>query len=103
VAGQNMHYVYILFSESGNRFYVGSTENIDSRLALHNSGKVFATKPYAPWTLEWYAGFQTRNKATAFEKYLKTGSGRAFLYKRLADTEALKKHNGMMKSVPKLS
>lgn len=96
-----MHYVYILFSRTNSRFYVGSTQNIKSRLELHNAGKIFATKPYAPWTLEWYAGFQSQSKAQSFEKYLKTGSGRAFLYKRLADTEALKKYNVERKSAPK--
>lgn len=57
---------------------------------MHNSGKVTATKPHVPWKLVWYAGFETEKQARDFEQYLKTGSGKAFAYKRLV-SEALVK------------
>ena len=64
-------------------FYFGSTEDIANRLVFHNSGKVVSTKHGMPWTLKWYGSFENRNEAIDFERYLKTGSGRAFAYKRL--------------------
>ncbi len=78
-----MHYCYILLSSKSHIFYTGSTKNLKERIALHNSGKVRATKPHIPWRLVWYAAFLTEQEARDFEYYLKTGSGKAFAYKRL--------------------
>lgn len=32
-------YVYILFSDKANRFYIGITNNLEKRLSAHNKGK----------------------------------------------------------------
>ena len=78
------YYVYILQSEvDPNRFYTGFTEDLKSRLAHHNSGKVPATRPYKPWQFKTCLSFRDREQALAFERYLKTHSGRAFAIKRL--------------------
>ncbi len=78
-----MHYVYILLSEKSHIFYFGSTNDLKNRLMLHNSGKVISTKPHKPWNLVWYGAFKTEKEARDFERYLKSGSGKAFAYKRL--------------------
>jgi putative endonuclease len=85
-----MFYTYIIFSEKTNRFYTGSTSDLQKRLSEHNSGLNQSTKNGMPWKLIFYAGLLTEKKAIQFEQYLKTGSGKAFLYKRLVH-EALKK------------
>lgn len=74
-----MIYVYILQSlnEQG-RFYTGITEDMKSRLQEHNTGEVFHTAKFKPWEINNYFAFKDRKKAYAFEKYLKSGSGRAF-------------------------
>lgn len=54
-----------------------------ARIKLHNSGEVRSTKPHIPWRLVWYGAFETEKEARDFELYLKTGSGKAFAYKRL--------------------
>ncbi len=72
-------FVYLLQSvESKNQFYTGITDNLERRLSVHNSGNSEHTARYAPWTLITYVGFSDEIKARAFEKYLKSGSGRAF-------------------------
>ena len=77
-----MYYVYILRSISHpEQRYVGLTENVERRLQEHNQGKSSHTKKYLPWRVETVIGFTEKNKATTFEKYLKTGSGHAFAYK----------------------
>lgn len=86
-----MFYTYILYSSKSKNFYYGYTENLKRRLNLHQTGKVFSTKPYLPWSLVWYAAFENENLAKDFERYLKSGSGKAFAYKRLLNSEALKK------------
>lgn len=79
-----MHYVYLLESEriAGQR-YVGLTTDLKRRLADHNAGKSPHTSKYTPWRLVTYVAFSGETKATAFERYLKSGSGHAFANKRL--------------------
>ena len=86
-----MFYVYVLHSAKSKKFYIGFTHDLKSRFELHNSGKVTSTKPYLPWNLIYYSAFKNKSLAKKFEKYLKTGSGKAFMYKRLVDSVALKK------------
>lgn len=73
------HYVYILTSTSDmTRHYTGFTGNLSQRLKGHNEGKVPHTKKYRPWQIETAIAFRSSAKASEFERYLKTGSGRAF-------------------------
>ena len=73
------HYVYILVSETNaERHYIGSTADLDARLAAHNAGKVSHTSKHTPWRVETAVAFRSKEKAVAFERYLKSGSGRAF-------------------------
>jgi len=79
-----MYFVYILQSVNmPEKHYTGITEDLTSRLAQHNSGSVSHTSKYLPWRIETYIAFSDVSKARSFEKYLKTGSGRAFAKKRL--------------------
>jgi len=78
-----MWYVYILRSTADKNLYVGSTNDINRRLAEHNSGKVDSTKNRVPLSLEAYIAVKNRAKAVELEQYLKTGSGRALLQKRI--------------------
>lgn len=79
-----MRYVYVLRSlaEPG-RHYVGVTGDLKTRLATHNSGAVSHTSKHLPWALQTYIAFEDITRANAFEKYLKSASGRAFAKKRL--------------------
>ncbi len=79
-----MMYVYILRSINiPQRHYIGVTEDLRSRLRRHNAGEVSHTSKYAPWAIKTYVAFSDENQAFAFEKYLKSPSGRAFAKKRL--------------------
>ena len=78
------HYVYIIGSEAHpEQYYVGMINDIESRLNDHNSGKSSHTAKYKPWRLVFHCWFDAAAKASEFEKYLKSGSGRAFAAKRL--------------------
>ncbi len=78
------YYVYML-SDVATRthHYVGMTENLESRLEKHNARQVPHTSKFAPWTID--AAIAVRDKTTAaqLERYLKSGSGRAFANKHL--------------------
>jgi putative endonuclease len=78
-----MKYVYILESLDAEHFYVGIADDVPTRLAKHNAGKVPHTSKYRPWRVATYIAFTDEKKAIAFEKYLKSGSGRAFAKKHL--------------------
>ena len=58
--------------------YTGVTEDLTARLIKHNSGEVPHTSKFRQWKVESYFAFETKEKAIAFEAYLKTGSGHAF-------------------------
>jgi putative endonuclease len=76
-------YVYILESLDSEHFYVGITDDVPARLAKHNAGEVTHTSKYRPWRVKTYVAFGDEKQAFAFEKCLKSGSGRAFANKRL--------------------
>ncbi|MBI5024453.1 MAG: GIY-YIG nuclease family protein [Candidatus Omnitrophica bacterium] len=80
-----MYTVYILKSlKKDNQYYIGLTEDLEKRLQNHNDEENTGySKRYAPWEVETYVAFRNRDRAIAFEKYLKFGSGHAFLRKRL--------------------
>ena len=78
-----MHYVYILQSIKSNTLYYGYTLDLKKRIRQHNTGKSKYTKGHIPWKLVWYSAFVNQQMAKDFELYLKSGSGKAFVYKRL--------------------
>jgi putative endonuclease len=75
----NGTHVYLLESlrHSGRR-YVGLTRDLGQRLAEHNAGKVDATFRHKPGRIVAAIWFADRDRAEAFERYLKHGSGHAF-------------------------
>jgi putative endonuclease len=78
------HYVYILQSLiSPERHYTGCTEDLKIRLKKHNNGEVPHTSKHKPWQIKTAIAFRDQDRAIAFERYLKTASGRAFAIKRL--------------------
>jgi putative endonuclease len=77
-------YAYILESLSdAHHHYVGFTENLSDRLARHNEGGNPHTARHRPWRIKTAVAFTERDRALAFERYLKSPSGRAFSRKRL--------------------
>ena len=79
-----MNYVYILQSLSfPKQIYTGLCANVRQRLAAHNAGQSAHTSKFKPWRLLSAHYFVDPQVAASFERYLKSGSGRAFAAKRL--------------------
>ena len=79
-----MNIIYIIQSQkNSNRRYVGVCTNLKNRLTEHNAGKCKTTAEHRPWRVETAVYFSNVQKATAFERYLKSGSGRAFSKRHL--------------------
>jgi len=76
-----MHYVYSLKCKDG--YYIGCTDNLKERFERHRKDYAPATVNRLPVSLEFYFAIKDKYKAFKFEKYLKTGWGRAFINKHL--------------------
>lgn len=77
-----MYFVYILVCRD-NKLYTGCTSDLKARLERHNKMEVASTASRLPVVLASYISFKDKYKAYRFERYLKSGSGRAFLKKHL--------------------
>ncbi len=74
-----MQTVYLIQSiNHPKQVYIGVTSNFNQRLKYHNAGKSIHTNKYKPWKLVAAFCFANTQRANAFERYLKSGSGRAF-------------------------
>ena len=81
---EGYYYVYILQSVSHpEQQYTGQTQHLKQRLDGHNGGNVPHTSKFLPWVIRSATAFRDKDRALAFERYLKTGSGRAFLRRHL--------------------
>lgn len=68
-----MHYVYIIFSESLKRFYIGETIDLSKRLVEHNEG-IYArsfTKKAQDWELFLTVTCENKTQAIQIEKHIK--------------------------------
>jgi putative endonuclease len=66
-----MVYVYILYSGSLGKFYVGSTNNVERRIDQHNSGRSNFTSKGVPWKLIAKMECKSRGDAMDFEIQIK--------------------------------
>ena len=71
--------VYVLYSKSFDRIYIGMTNNLERRVSEHNLGQNKSTKAYLPWKHIHVETYPTRVEARKREKYLKTFRGRTFI------------------------
>ena len=74
-----MYFAYILKSEKDDKYYYGSTENIETRLAKHNRGDVKATKGRRPFILHYKEEYLSRSEAFRREHFFKTVNGYKWL------------------------
>jgi putative endonuclease len=76
-----MWYVYLLKCVDST-YYTGCTCNLSDRINRHEKGEITYTKERLPIKLVTYIAFSDKYKAFEFERYLKSGSGKAFAQKR---------------------
>ena len=76
-----MFFVYILQSNTTNRFYIGSTNNLIRRFHQHQSGQVKSTRNRGPWFMPYYKLFSTRSEAVQSEFKLKRMKSSKMIHK----------------------
>ena len=74
-----MYYSYILKSLKDNKYYYGSTNDIEKRLVKHNSGQVRSTKGRMPFVIHFVEENSTRGLAFQREQFYKSINGYNFL------------------------
>ncbi len=74
-----MFYVYILFSSSKSKYYIGQTLDIENRLNQHNSGFSLSTKYGIPWEIVQTFMCETRSEAILLEKKIKKRGAKRYL------------------------
>ena len=67
-----MFFVYILFSQKNQKYYIGSTQDVEARLFRHNKGHSSFTKNGIPWILVYKESYATRTEAVKREKHIKS-------------------------------
>ncbi|WP_298239041.1 GIY-YIG nuclease family protein [uncultured Algibacter sp.] len=72
-------FVYILFSQSLSKYYVGQTADFDKRLERHNLGYVKSTKHGLPWELILKIEVLSRREALILEKKIKKRGAKRYL------------------------
>lgn len=74
------HFVYILYSEKLDKYYIGYSTNPENRLAFHNSerNKIWS-KRGQPWTLKKVFEFEEKKTALKAEKYIKRMKNRDYI------------------------
>ena len=78
---RRMWYVYFL-QLANSDIYVGSTNDLKLRVALHGGGRVKSTQSHLPVKLRAYVAVETETQARGLEHYFKSGSGKAIAKKR---------------------
>jgi putative endonuclease len=79
-----MFIVYILYSQSLDKYYVGHTNDIDRRISEHNRKKNKYTDLGIPWSLVYTETYNTRKEASNREKYIKSRKSRSFILEIIA-------------------
>jgi len=71
--------VYIIYSESLNKYYTGSCEDLTIRIAQHNAGRNKSTKPGIPWMIKHTEIFNSLKEARAREAQIKKMKSRKYI------------------------
>jgi putative endonuclease len=74
-----MFYTYILQSTKNNQYYVGHTENIETRLTTHNNGGVKSTRYKRPWRVVYFETFESKLEANQRELEIKKKKSRKYI------------------------
>jgi putative endonuclease len=73
------YFAYIIYSVSRDKFYVGSTQNLEKRVADHNNSRSGYTKGTSDWSLKWDKKFSERSEAIRFELMIKKKKSRKYI------------------------
>ena len=77
--------VYILYSQSKDKYYIGYTQNPSERLLEHNAGATPSTRPGIPWILVYIEEYSDKSAAMKREIAIKKMKSRRYIEKLISD------------------
>jgi putative endonuclease len=97
-----MFYVYIIYSESADRYYIGHTNEPERRLEEHNNViKNTYTFKYRPWICKaCFEVSELSGEAKIVENYLKRMKRRKLIEKLINDQEEFEKIVELVRAIP---
>ena len=86
-----MHYFYILYSTESDKFYIGETHDLKSRIEKHNehSYQKSFTKIAEDWQIVLCLECTDKQQALYLEKFVKRMKSRKFIQKTIDTPEIL--------------
>ncbi|MBI3195373.1 MAG: GIY-YIG nuclease family protein [Ignavibacteriae bacterium] len=69
------YFVYLLRSYKTGKYYLGQTQDIETRLLRHNSGDSFSTRKDRPWEIVYTEKYSSQSEAMRRESFLKSPAG----------------------------
>lgn len=84
-----MHYLYILYSASSDKYYVGQTPDLETRLLFHNElSEDSYTSKHRPWELVCSIEVPSRSEAMKLERYVKGRKSRRYIESLVKEEKA---------------
>ncbi len=81
-----MYFIYILYSASANKYYVGHTDNLERRLFEHNNGMTrFTSNIASDWKIMYTETFESRTLAAKREREIKARKSRVYIQSLIAN------------------
>jgi putative endonuclease len=83
-----MFYIYILYSESSDRYYIGLTTDVNRRLEEHNHPPINKkyTAKHLPWELKlFFECSESRGDGLIIERFIKNQKSKIFLARLIAE------------------
>ena len=74
-----MYFVYVLHSEKSGRYYIGSSKDVEQRLAQHNSGMMRFSRHHRPWQLVYTEAHETLVEARRRESQIKSWKSPSYM------------------------
>lgn len=82
------HFVYFLYTQSRDRYYIGSCADLEIRLSRHNAGANPSTKIGRPWKIVYHESCADKTEALKREIYLKSMKSRIYMEQLMHKTMA---------------
>ncbi len=80
-------FTYIIYSDSKNKYYVGYTQDIETRVCKHNNGATPSTRPGRPWILVYSEEYTEKSAAIRREIEIKKMKSRKYIEQLIGKTQ----------------
>jgi len=83
------YFIYLLYSETRDRYYIGSSSDPKERLIRHNAGATPSTKSGKPWKIVYTENYSSKTEALKRETYLKRMKSRVYIENLIRKSESV--------------